>query len=40
MTTSTDVEERNPLLEQFKETRNRTLELVKTLEKDDFVVKF
>jgi len=27
------------LLEQFKETRNRTLEIVKTLEKDDFVVQ-
>jgi len=27
------------LLEQFKETRKRTLELVKTLEKDDFVVQ-
>ncbi len=27
------------LLEQFRETRNRTLELVKTLEKDDFVVQ-
>jgi len=39
MTVSTDMEERNPLLEQFKETRNRTLELVKTLEKDDFVVQ-
>ncbi|MCI4433629.1 MAG: ergothioneine biosynthesis protein EgtB [Nitrosopumilus sp.] len=39
MTVATDMEERNPLLEQFKETRNRTLELVKTLEKDDFVVQ-
>ena len=27
------------LLEQFKETRSRTLEIVKTLEKDDFVVQ-
>ena len=27
------------LLEQFRETRSRTLELVKTLEKDDFVVQ-
>lgn len=27
------------LLEQFNETRSRTLELVKTLEKDDFVVQ-
>ncbi|MGI0057931.1 MAG: ergothioneine biosynthesis protein EgtB [Nitrosarchaeum sp.] len=39
MTASTDIEEKNPLLEQFKEIRNRTLELVKTLEKDDFVVQ-
>ncbi|MCE9652204.1 MAG: ergothioneine biosynthesis protein EgtB [Nitrosarchaeum sp.] len=39
MTSSTDMELRKPLLEQFKETRNRTLELVKTLEKDDFVVQ-
>ncbi|MFB5604758.1 MAG: DinB family protein, partial [Nitrosarchaeum sp.] len=39
MTVSIDVKERQPLLEQFKETRNRTLELVKTLEKDDFVVQ-
>lgn len=28
-----------PILEQFRETRNRTLELVKPLEKDDFVVQ-
>jgi len=39
MTVSTDIEKRKPLLEQFKETRTRTLELVKTLEKDDFVVQ-
>ncbi|HET9009043.1 MAG TPA: DinB family protein, partial [Nitrosarchaeum sp.] len=39
MTSTIDVEEKNPLLEQFKELRNRTLELVKTLEKDDFVVQ-
>lgn len=28
-----------PVLEQFEQTRNRTLELVKTLEADDFVVQ-
>jgi len=28
-----------PILEQFQQTRNRTLELVKTLEQDDFVVQ-
>ena len=39
MTTFTDVEEKNLLLERFKEVRNRTLELVKTLEKDDFVIQ-
>lgn len=39
MTTATNVEENKSLLEQFKETRNRTLELVKTLEKDDFIVQ-
>ena len=31
--------ESKSLLESFNETRNRTLELVKTLEKDDFVVQ-
>ncbi|HXW03207.1 MAG TPA: ergothioneine biosynthesis protein EgtB [Nitrosarchaeum sp.] len=39
MKTTTNVEENKSLLEQFKETRNRTLELVKTLEKDDFIVQ-
>ena len=29
----------NTLLKQFEETRSRTLELVKTLEKDDFGVQ-
>ena len=29
----------NILLKQFEETRSRTLELVKTLEKDDFSVQ-
>ncbi len=32
-------ERKKLLLEQFKETRNRTLEIVKTLEKDDFIVQ-
>jgi len=31
--------ESKSLLDSFTETRNRTLELVKTLEKDDFVVQ-
>ena len=39
MTTAPEQESKKPLLEQFDETRNRTLELVKTLEKDDFVVQ-
>src|SRR3989338_6386295 len=39
MATATEVEGKKSLLEQFKETRNRTLELVKTLEKDDFIVQ-
>ena len=39
MTTNPELEQQKPLLETFKETRNRTLELVKTLEKDDFVVQ-
>jgi hypothetical protein len=39
MTSSANVKEKNPISEQFKEIRNRTLELVKTLEKDDFVVQ-
>ena len=29
----------NTLLKQFKETRSRTLELIKTLEKNDFGVQ-
>ena len=32
-------EQKSNLLEQFNETRNRTLKLVETLEKDDFVVQ-
>ncbi|MFM9875269.1 MAG: ergothioneine biosynthesis protein EgtB [Nitrosarchaeum sp.] len=39
MKISTNMELRESLLIQFKETRGRTLELVKTLEKDDFVVQ-
>ncbi len=39
MTAVSEQDQKNPLLEQFKEIRNRTLELVKTLEKDDFVVQ-
>ncbi len=39
MTAIPQQEQKKPLLEQFKETRKRSLELVKTLEKDDFVVQ-
>ena len=39
MTTIPEQQSKEFLLEQFKETRTRTLELVKTLEKDDFVVQ-
>ena len=39
MTTNPELQPEISLLEQFKETRSRTLELVKTLEKDDFVVQ-
>lgn len=39
MTTNPKLEQQRPLLKTFKETRSRTLELVKTLEKDDFVVQ-
>jgi ergothioneine biosynthesis protein EgtB len=39
MTAVSDQDQKKPILEQFKEIRNRTLELVKTLEKDDFVVQ-
>ena len=38
MTSNPELES-GSLLEQFRETRSRTLELVKTLEKDDFVVQ-
>jgi ergothioneine biosynthesis protein EgtB len=39
LTTNPELENRKTLIEQFRETRKRTLELVKTLEKDDFVVQ-
>jgi len=39
MTSNSELEQKKPLIEQFRETRNRTLELVKTLEKDDFVIQ-
>ena len=39
MTSNLELEKNKPLLVQFRETRKRTLELVKTLEKDDFVVQ-
>ena len=39
MTTNPELETKIPLLKQFRETRERTLDLVKTLEKDDFVVQ-
>ena len=39
MTVNPELEKNSSMLEQFKETRNKTLELVKNLEKDDFVVQ-
>ena len=39
MTQNPELEQKIPLIEQFRNTRERTLELVKTLEKDDFVVQ-
>ncbi len=39
MTAISDQDQEKLLLEQFMETRNQTLELVKTLEKDDFVIQ-
>ena len=39
MTSNPELQSEISLLTQFKETRSRTLELVKTLEKDDFVVQ-
>jgi hypothetical protein len=39
MTVNLEIKEKRSLLEQFKEIRNQTLELVKNLEKDDFVVQ-
>jgi len=39
MTTVAGQQNNRLLIEQFKETRDRTLQLVKTLERDDFVVQ-
>ncbi len=39
MTSISEQIQKEPLLLDFKNTRNRTLEIVKTLEKDDFVVQ-
>ena len=39
MTVNPELQKNDELLQQFKEIRNRTLELVKNLEKDDFVVQ-
>lgn len=39
MTLNPELQKNYELLQQFKDTRNRTLELVKNLEKDDFVVQ-
>ena len=39
MASNSELEQKKPLIEQFRETRHRTLELVKTLEKDDFVIQ-
>ena len=39
MTSNPELESKKPLLDQFRETRKITSELVKTLEKDDFVVQ-
>ena len=39
MTLNPELQKNNELLQQFKETMNRTLELVKNLEKDEFVVQ-
>ena len=39
MSSNPQLRQERSLIEQFKETRERTLDLVKTLEKDDFVVQ-
>ncbi|MGH1521318.1 MAG: ergothioneine biosynthesis protein EgtB [Nitrosopumilus sp.] len=39
MTSNVEIEHNQDFLKYFKITRNRTLELVKTLEKDDFIVQ-
>ena len=39
MASNPELEQKRPLIEQFRETRARTLELVKTLEKDEIASK-
>jgi len=39
MTLNQELDANKTILEQFRETRSRTLEIVKTLEKDDFIVQ-
>lgn len=39
MTPTQELESKNTLIQKFKETRDRTLQIVKTLEKDDYVVQ-
>ena len=39
MTATTQIEEKESLLGQFRETRKRTLEIVKNLETDDYIVQ-
>ena len=39
MTTVSEQVEKESLLNKFRHTRKRTLEIVKNLEKDDFVVQ-
>ena len=39
MTVNLELQENRAVVEQFRETRSRTLELVKNLKKDDFVVQ-
>ena len=39
MTVNLELQGNGTLVEQFRETRTRTLELVKNLKKDDFVVQ-
>ena len=39
MTTIQETESKDALIKRFKDVRNRTLQIVKTLEKDDFIVQ-